>query len=136
MGEADTKASKNSHTRLPIRSMRFSISNLRDLQPAGCDRLLGRKGNPMKRFFIIALCAVPGALAQTTQPGEWPAYAGDLRNYHYSPLSQIDASNFNKLEIAWRFKTDSLGTRPEYKLEGTPLMMKGVVYATAGTRRD
>ena len=38
--------------------------------------------------------------------------------------------------MAWRFKTDNLGTRPEFKLEGTPLMVKGVVYATAGTRRS
>ncbi|HEY2015401.1 MAG TPA: PQQ-binding-like beta-propeller repeat protein, partial [Bryobacteraceae bacterium] len=29
----------------------------------------------------------------------------------------------------------NLGTRPEYKLEGTPLMINGVIYATAGTRR-
>src|SRR5262245_15146080 len=71
-----------------------------------------------------------------TRNGEWPAYAGDLRNHHYSPLDQINASNFDKLEVAWRFKTDSLGTRPEYKLEGTPLMVRGVLYATAGTRRS
>ena len=93
----------------------------------------------IKTLFVLtmALCASAGASAQTgTENGEWPAYAGDLRNYHYSPLAQIDAANFNKLEIAWRFKTDNLGTRPEFKLEGTPLMMKGVVYTTAGTRRD
>jgi quinoprotein glucose dehydrogenase len=66
---------------------------------------------------------------------EWRSYAGDLRNYHYSPLDQINASNFNKLEIAWRFKTDSLGNRPEYKLEATPLMVNGIVYTTAGSRR-
>ena len=29
-----------------------------------------------------------------------------------------------------------LGPWPEYKLEGTPIMVKGVVYATAGTRRS
>ena len=39
------------------------------------------------------------------------------------------------LEVAWRFKTDSLGPRPEYKLEGTPLVVGGVLYTTAGTRR-
>jgi len=70
-----------------------------------------------------------------TSNGEWPSYAGDLSNYRYSPLDQINATNFSKLEIAWLFKTDNLGTRPEYKLEGTPIMVKGVVYATAGTRR-
>ena len=53
-----------------------------------------------------------------------------------SPLDQINAANFNKLEVAWRFKTDNLGTRPEYKLEGTPLVIKGVLYTTAGTRRS
>jgi glucose dehydrogenase len=41
-------------------------------------------------------------------------------------------SNFSKLEVAWRFKTDNLGPRPENKLEGTPIM----IYATAGTRRS
>src|ERR1019366_7656282 len=65
-----------------------------------------------------------------------PMYTADLRGSKYSPLDQINASNFNKLEVAWRFKTDSLGPRPEYKLEGTPLMIKGIVYATAGTRRS
>src|SRR4051812_43004445 len=76
------------------------------------------------------------ANSPSTKNGEWPAYTGDVRGSRYSPLDQIDASNFNKLEVAWRFKTDNLGTRPEYKLEGTPLMVKGVLYATAGTRRS
>jgi glucose dehydrogenase len=71
-----------------------------------------------------------------TKNGEWLHYTGDARGSRYSPLDQINASNFNKLEVAWRFKTDNLGTRPEFKLEGTPLMVKGVVYATAGTRRS
>jgi quinoprotein glucose dehydrogenase len=74
-------------------------------------------------------------VSEGTRNGQWPTYAGDLRGSRYSPLDQIDARNFNDLEIAWRFKTDSLGTRPEYKLEGTPLMVNGVLYTTAGTRR-
>ena len=67
--------------------------------------------------------------------GEWPTYGGDLGNTRYSPLDQISAENFNKLEVAWRFKTDNLGPRPEFQLEATPLMVKGVLYSTAGTRR-
>src|SRR6185503_7791373 len=74
---------------------------------------------------------------QTPAEGaEWRSYAGDLRNHHYSPLDQINADNFKTLEVAWRFKTDSLGPRPEYKLEGTPLAINGVLYATGGTRRS
>ena len=81
---------------------------------------------------VMALCAS----AQTkNKDGEWPSYAADLAGTRYRPLDQINASNFSKLEIAWRFKTDSIGNRPEYKLEGTPLMVNGVVYATAGSRR-
>ncbi|HLK66703.1 MAG TPA: pyrroloquinoline quinone-dependent dehydrogenase [Bryobacteraceae bacterium] len=77
-----------------------------------------------------------GAWAQSSpKDGEWPTYGADLANSKYRPLDQINASNFNKLEIAWRFKTDSLGNRPEFKLEGTPLMVNGVVYATGGSRR-
>jgi len=71
----------------------------------------------------------------STANGEWTHYTADVRGSKYSPLDQINASNFNKLEVAWRFKTDNLGPRPEYKLEGTPLMIKGVLYTTAGTRR-
>ena len=66
---------------------------------------------------------------------EWTAYAANLGSTRYSPLDQINASNFEKLEVAWRFKTDNLGPRPEFQYEGTPLMVKGVLYATAGSRR-
>ena len=57
--------------------------------------------------------------------GEWRSYGGDLGNTRYSPLDQINAANFSKLEVAWRFKTDNLGPRPEYQFESTPLMVEG-----------
>ena len=67
--------------------------------------------------------------------GEWPTYGGDLANTRYAALDQITADNFNQLEVAWRFKTDSLGPRPEFKFEATPLMVNGRLFSTAGTRR-
>ena len=70
-----------------------------------------------------------------TPGGEWHTYGGDLGSTRYSPLDQINAANFNTLELAWRFKTESLGPRPEFNLQTTPLMVKGVLYFTAGTRR-
>src|SRR6202045_4817211 len=85
----------------------------------------------------LSVSRVAGQSAMpSTKNGEWPYYTADVRGSRYSPLDQINASNFNKLEVAWRFKTDNLGTRAEYKLEGTPLMVKGVVYTTGGTRRS
>src|SRR6266571_3009592 len=71
----------------------------------------------------------------STKNGEWWTNMADLTGSRYRPLDQINASNFNKLEVAWRFKTDSIGNRPEFKLEGTPLVVNGIVYATAGSRR-
>jgi quinoprotein glucose dehydrogenase len=79
--------------------------------------------------------ALPLAAQTGAKNGEWRTYGGDLGNTHYSALEQISASNFNKLQLAWRFKTDSLGPRPEYNFESTPLMVNGVVFTTAGTRR-
>src|SRR5438045_6710129 len=72
----------------------------------------------------------------STKNGEWPYYTADVKGSRYSPLDQVNASNFNQLEVAWKFKTDNLGTRPEFKLEGTPLAIRGVLYTTAGTRRS
>ena len=108
--------------------------------------------NRITRCYVVSLAVAsvallwpgPRALATRvvadslvgTRNGDWPSYAGDLRNHHYSPLDQVDAGNFRTLEIAWRLKTDNFGTRPEYKLEGTPLVANGVLYTTAGTRRS
>ena len=76
----------------------------------------------------------PSPLSAAPQPG-WPTYGGDLGHTRYAPLDQITAANFANLEVAWRFKTDNLGPRPEFNLQSTPLMVKGRLYSTAGTRR-
>jgi quinoprotein glucose dehydrogenase len=79
---------------------------------------------------MLSLDAQSGA-----KNGEWPTYGGDLGNTRYSPLDQINADNFSKLQIAWRFKTDHQGPRPEFQFESTPLMVHGVLFTTAGSRR-
>src|SRR5438552_379831 len=86
---------------------------------------------------IVAVWAAAIVVQGQTKPkgAEWTTYGGDLASTRYSPLDQITRDNFNKLEIAWRFKTDALGPRPEFNFEGTPLMDDGIVYSTAGTRR-
>ena len=91
--------------------------------------------------LALSVWVIPAGLAAQsvsagTQDGEWPVYHGNLAQQHYSPLDQISAANFHDLEVAWTFKTDNLGTRPEFKLVGTPLMVGGRLYATGGTRRS
>ena len=83
--------------------------------------------------LIVLSAAVAGQTK--AKLGEWPTYGGDLASTRYSPLDQITKENFNSLEVAWRFKTDALGPRPEFNFQGTPLMVDGVIYSTAGTRR-
>jgi quinoprotein glucose dehydrogenase len=90
--------------------------------------------------LTVLLLAVAGAAAQSraAESGTevaWTTYAGDWSASKYKPLDQINASNFSQLEVVWRFKTDHIGNRPEFKLEGTPLEVGGVVYTTAGSRR-
>jgi len=86
--------------------------------------------------MVMLVGALPAQRApMTTATGEWPSHTGDTKGSRYAPLEQITAANFGTLEVAWRFKTDALGPRPEFKLEGTPLMVGGVLYTTAGSRR-
>src|SRR5215510_8754975 len=86
-------------------------------------------------FSISLIAAAVPLSGQSGAPnGEWRTYGGDLGNTRYAPLDQINRDNFNKLEVAWRFKTDKLGPRPEFNYESTPLMVGGVIYVTAGSR--
>jgi quinoprotein glucose dehydrogenase len=85
---------------------------------------------------IVALLAPPAATQQGGTNGNWPSYGGDRGNTRYSPLTQIDASNFSKMEVAWIYNTAHLGKQPETNLESTPLVVDGVFYSTAGDRRQ
>ena len=80
-----------------------------------------------------------GAKAQAGRSAEastnWPTYGGNLASHRYSPAGQITKDNFNRLEIAWRLKTDFLGPRPDNLYSATPLFVDGVLYTTAGMRR-
>ena len=84
---------------------------------------------------LVLMFGWPAIGQRAAADRDWPTYGGDLASTRYSPLDQISANNFKDLEIAWRFKTDNLGPRPEFNLQTTPLVVKGVLYATGGTRR-
>lgn len=91
------------------------------------------------RWIRVAAWVLMAGLSLTGQTqvrtGEWRHYGADLANTHYSPLEQVNAGNFNRLQVAWRFKTDNLGPSREGQLESTPLMIGGMLYTTGGTRR-
>ncbi|PYS42253.1 MAG: quinoprotein glucose dehydrogenase, partial [Acidobacteria bacterium] len=85
---------------------------------------------------LVLITTTPNHAQTGAQNGEWRTYGGDLGNTHYSPLDQIKATNFDQLQVAWRFNTANLGPRSETNLQSTPLMANGVLYSTAGSRRD
>lgn len=95
-------------------------------------------------FVALAMTAVqlhsqssapPGSTAPAPPNTAWPTYGGDLRSTRYIPLDQINRDNFNKLEIAWRLKSDSFGPRPEFNFQATPLVVDGILYTPVGSRR-
>lgn len=97
--------------------------------------------------YVLLLAAVscgPAADGPDAEPfsvpdaegmAEWATYGGDLGNTRYSPLDQIGPDNFDELTLAWRLKTDNLGPTPELNFQSTPLMVGGVLFTTAGSRR-
>lgn len=76
------------------------------------------------------------SISQRVINAEWLSYHGDSKSTHYSPLANINKDNVGRLEIAWRWYTTNYGPQPEFNYEATPLMVDGVLYTTAGRRRD
>jgi quinoprotein glucose dehydrogenase len=98
-----------------------------------------------RRSWTTALALAAALVAASTQPvrvqqgatnGEWRYYGGDAGSTKYAPLDQINASNVKDLQIVWRWKAENFGPRPDFNWEVTPLMVGGVLYFTAGSRRD
>jgi quinoprotein glucose dehydrogenase len=116
-----------------------------------------KSGTPLTRRTVLnssavalALASVPltRAIAQAPAAGaaaagspaipdtNWASNANDLAATRYAGLDQINASNFNKLEIAWRFRTDNFGDQPDAYFNATPVLMNGRLYSTVGLERD
>jgi quinoprotein glucose dehydrogenase len=99
----------------------------------------------LRRSLRAAAVVVPAVAVMTAssfmvsgqtgaRSGEWPHVGADLANTKYSPLDQINRDNVKNLRVAWRWKADNFGPRPQNNLEATPLMIGGVLYTTVGTR--
>ena len=65
--------------------------------------------DPSKRSLLTDLISVilwsllfgPAQAQYGTLSGDWPSYGGDTGSTKYSPLDQINAQNFQELEVAW-----------------------------------
>src|SRR5262245_58935305 len=73
----------------------------------GVDHMKARLSWTVTCFVLaLGLAAATIHLRGQQRPPDrgWTAYGADNANTHYSPLDQIMKDNFNKLEVAWRFK--------------------------------
>jgi PQQ-dependent dehydrogenase (methanol/ethanol family) len=82
--------------------------------------------------MAVAGCALmlPGIAAANSDleglinnPSNWAMQAGDMYNQRYSKLSQINADNVGKMQVAWMFSTGVLRGH-----EGSPLVVKDTMY--------
>jgi quinoprotein glucose dehydrogenase len=86
--------------------------------------------------LLVGLALLVTAQAPTVRNPDWRYYAGDIFGTRYSPLDQINKDTAKNLHIVWQWHSDNFGLRPEFNWEVTPLIVNGVLYFTAGTRRD
>jgi len=88
-------------------------------------------------FYLGLLICGVGALsgAQVTferlvnsakEPQNWMTYSGDYSGKRFSALDQINAANAHNLQAKWAYQTAGAG-----RIETTPLVVDGILYATA-----
>jgi quinoprotein glucose dehydrogenase len=77
--------------------------------------------------------AAPPALVRGNAAGEWRYWGADAWSTRYSPLDQINAGNFDKLQVAWQWNAGAFGADEYYR--ATPLYANGRLFTVASTRR-
>ena len=85
---------------------------------------------------VIAL-AVAGRPGDAQQKGDWPNITGNDAATRYSPLDQINVSNFNTLRVAWEWNGE---VPPDVEVgdinaRSLPIYVDGMLLTTAGPRR-
>ena len=87
---------------------------------------------------LVAILVFPSLGAQQqlvrgNAPGEWRYWGADAWSTRYSPLDQINATNFDNLQVAWQWNAAVDGADEYYRT--TPLYANGRLFTVATTRR-
>ena len=88
--------------------MKTMIAELRPLRTLTLLHCLGLA-------FSVLMATAASALAQGlpgTENGEWRYLGGNAGHTRSSPLTQINADNFENLEEAWIWRGDNFGRSP------------------------
>ncbi len=78
------------------------------------------------------------AAASAAQSTDWPNFGNNPGNAKYSPLDQIDAGNFDPLEVAWTWESvdGQIPNLPEairlgsFKFKAVPVVIDGRMYVS------
>ena len=84
---------------------------------------------------LVAVALVVGATAVSAQDGGWTHWGADERSTRYAPFDQIDAGNFEDLEVAWIWRGDNFGPNVDPIMRSTPIYAEGKLFGVAGYRR-
>ncbi len=75
-------------------------------------------------------------IEQNSPDTDWAEYNGDGNRSHFSPLTQISATNVQNLKVAWTYASggaDTLGNRSQ--MQCNPIVIDGLLYGvSAGTQ--
>src|SRR5579872_4252528 len=69
-------------------------------------------------------------LNASKEPQNWLTYSGDYTGHRFSTLDQINTGNVKSIVAKWVYQTGATG-----KFETTPLVVDGILYATAPDNR-
>lgn len=90
-------------------------------------RARAAKAGPVLGLLPLLLATLPITVCGPADE-DWPVYLGDSGRRHYSPLTEINRENVNRLEVAWVY--DSGEPRGAgATMYTSPLVIKGVLYA-------
>ena len=81
---------------------------------------------------LLCLSMLTKAQGPGVEEGHWTFLGGDAWHTRYAPADQIKASNFEDLEVAWRFDAGSFGPSTS---RATPSYVDGRLITVTGERR-
>ena len=89
--------------------------------------------------FALSMAMAATAFAQRlpgTENGEWRYLGGDAGHTRSSPLTQVNAANFEDLEQQWVWRGDNFGPNLDYFARSTPIYVDGILYTVVTPRRQ
>ena len=80
---------------------------------------------PLATALICLSAQSAGAAVILTDSSDWPLYGRTFDNQRFSPLSQVNTDNVERLRLAWRFNTGRFGS-----FQASPIVRDGTMYVT------